>query len=407
MSNRARALAASLATLLSTPALAQSCDTPMSVTELREIVGDAVAAIDQEDAAKHRGAQLALEERLPCLDEQLPSRAWADYLVTEAMIRHADELSDWQTPLQLALELVPGHPDVPGWMLDEYTEPDAPPGEPIPLPSGVVIAIDGRVVVGAIPPLAGLHVVQIVEGSKWKSMLLKGRPFPAEWLASPEEPARPVTEALASWGSLGLTIGFGSWSQRPPGAVDPMILDAKSFPGASVGLAGHGQQQITGPVSVFWTLDGSLQSSPPSAGADSGKRMVPFGSGFAGAALFDQPLSIWLGGGALTTRISTFSGEEYIVLPHYLVGVSYRSAEPLALDVFVGGGWGPWGSHFQARTGATVVDLGPVGLRVGGHATFADATLLNFAAPGQPDLVGRATRWEGGIDLGISWGVRP
>ncbi|MCB9675581.1 MAG: hypothetical protein H6737_10720 [Alphaproteobacteria bacterium] len=406
MSNRARALGASLLLfVLPADALAQdACETPMKEQELRDLVAQAVAAIDAEDDRAHRQVFETLEKRIPCLDGQMPSRPWADFLVTEALIRYADQLPDWQRPLKLALDLVPDHPDVPPWLLEEYLEPADPTGASQPVPSGQVVVVDGRVVVGDIPPLAGIHVVQTIRDGKWNSRLVKGQPFPPEWLPKPDVPKVKVTDAYSSWGAAGLDLGLGRWGQRPPTDGADGLIDERSFPGAGIGVSTHGQQSIAGPVGVFWTVDGSLQSSALADANEAGRRMVPFGSGFAGVALFDQPISIWLGGGVGSTRISTFEGEKYIALGHYLAGVSFRSRDPIGIDVFGGGGWGPWGAHFQAKAGATVLDLGPVGLRIGARANLADATLVNYEPDDRP-VIGRSSRWEGGIDVGMSWGV--
>ncbi|MEZ4322116.1 MAG: hypothetical protein R3F61_31885 [Myxococcota bacterium] len=377
----------------------------MSDAELRDLVAKAIEAIDKEDARTHREVLTTLEGRVPCLEGQMPSRPWADFLVTEALIRYADQLPDWDRPLQLALDLVPDHPDVPAWLLDEYRPPAPPVGDPMTIPDGRLIVIDGRVIVGTVPPLSGLHVIQTVADGKWRSMLLRGQPFPREWfVVVPDKPEREVTDAYASWGAAGLSAAFGAWGQRPPGTDDSGLIADRSAPGVGIGLSTHGQQSLFGPVAAFWTADGSVQLSGPADGSDSGTRPVPFGSLFAGAALFDQPLSVWIGGGVLNTRISTFDGEQGIVLPHYLVGVSFRSRDPIGIDVMGGGGWGPWGAHFQARGGATLVDLGPAGLRLGARATWADATLLDFEPDDRP-VIGRSSRWEGGLDLGISWGI--
>ncbi len=390
---------------MSMPALAQdACPTPMSEAELRGLTREAVVAIDREDVQAHRAVLDTLEERVPCLEDAIPSRPWADFLVTEVLIRYADGTASWQVPLRTVDKLVPDHPDVPGWLRDEYTPPPDPPGEPLSIPSGALVVVDGRVQAGRVPPLTGLHVVQVFRDDEWKSVLTRNRSFPREWLAEKPrvEPRPEVTEAYASWGSIGLGGGFGAWSQRPTADTSSGLIQAADFPGTGLTVASHGQQVVFQPVGVFWSADLALQSSADSGSSDT-RRLVPFGSGFVGASLFDQPLSVLLGGGALTTRITT-PEEQVVVLPHYFAGISFRSAEPIGLDVMAGGGWGPWGAHAQGRAGATLVDLGPVGLRVGARGSYAVATLLDFEPENRP-VIGRSRRWEGGLEVGISWGV--
>jgi hypothetical protein len=410
-----RTFGASIATrwlvLLTTGVLAmqtargQDCATPMTETELRALTRNAQTAIDEEDVAAHGKVLDTLEARIPCLVDAIPSRPWADFLVTEILVRYADETGDWQQPMRTVDKLVPDHPDVPGWLRDEYVVPPDPIGEPIPIPKGALVVVDGRVQAGKVPPLVGLHVVQVFRDDVWRSMLTRNRAFPRDWLEPDPAPVpRPEpTEARSSWGSLGIGGAFGTWSQRPETGSSSGLLDDRDFPGTGLVLATHGQQTLAQPVGVFWAADGALQSSAGSETGDS-RRFVPFGSGFVGASLFDQPLSVLLGGGAVTTRIVTADAEQTVVLPHYFAGLSFRSADPIGLDIMAGGGWGPWGAHAQARTGATFVDLGPVGLRVGARGSYAVATLLDFEPENRP-VIGRSRRWEGGLEVGISWGV--
>lgn len=390
---------------------APACLTPFAEIDLREQVERAKAAIDAGDVAAHREALTAIEAGIPCLDGQLPSRLWAEFLVTEALIRYADEAPGWQAPLKLAMDLVPDLA-IPPHLMRDYFPPADPPGMPIEVPKGQLVVLDGRIVTGFIPPLAGMHVAQTVLDGTWHSRLVRGEPFPSEWLGTttptPDPtpaPAPRPTRALSSWGSVGLTGGFGAWGQS---ARDDAQVVERSTSGTWLGASSHGVQGITRGGGLFWTVAGGAQDSAAAPDAARARRQVPLGSVFAGASLFDEPLSVWLGGGAATARL-TQSGSEgldetLLWVPQYLVGVSYRARDGLPLDLSAGGGWGPWGTHAQAHAGAALLDLGAMALRVGADGTFTQATLVDRNLPGQP-AVGRASTWSGGLNLGVSWGV--
>ena len=66
--------------------------------------------------------------------------------------------------------------------------------------------------------------------------------------------------------------------------------------------------------------------------------MLPFGSAFAGASLFDKPISIWLGGGVLSTRIVAPDQFFDIVLIHplaaaQLTAIAARGAKADAMRI--------------------------------------------------------------------------
>lgn len=384
-------------------AMGAECEQAFSPAELRAVIGRAKAAIENGDPAAHVRASDELTAGVECLEAQLPSKEWADYLVTEALIKYSEKTPGWEKALKLALELVPDHPDVQDFILDDYLEPPAPSGEAKPIPKGMVVFIDGKIVTGQIPPLDGLHVVQVVENGAWKSKLLRGEPFPDHWLqVEPVEPPVPErkTDQLASWGTVGLYGGFANWSQTRV-SDDPSIAD-RSASGPHFGIAGMGQLYFVKPMGVFVWADGSLQNA---ADPDGKTRPAGFADGFLGLSFLDSPLALWVGGGVTTVRVQELDKERPFAMPHYLVGLSFRSGGGVPLDVTAGGGLMTWGWHVRAEAGATILPIGPAGLRVGGRFKLASAKLGNANLRiSERDLLARGQQLTAGLFVGLAFG---
>lgn len=404
-----------LALLLSLTALGAECETPFTLDELRVVVGTALSAIDQGDPATHQRASEELVARIPCIQGQVPATEWADYLVTEALVRYLEKTPGWEKALKTALELSPNHPYIQDFILEDYLEPPDPPGEPVPIPPGHVVVIDGRILTGAVPPLDGLHVVQDLHEGKWRSKVLRGEAFPAEWLQpaaplddepkaprEPRAPREPKVGGLATWGTVGLSGGLGNWSQSST-ELDPSVVERQTS-GVAISLSSVGQLYFVRPLGVFWVADLQLQDSQ-SASADPSRQFVPFGKVFGGISLLDKPISLWVGGGYTTVRVQEKGQERPFGMGNYLVGLSFRSQGPIPIDAMAGGGVLPWAYHGVLNAGATIIDLGPVGLRIGVQADFTRAHLGDADLPlGDRMRLARANRWTGGLVVGLAWG---
>lgn len=388
---------------LMTAALAATCEQPFSQAELRSTIGRAKAAIENGDPAAHVRASDALRDGIACLESQLPSNEWADFLVTEALIKYAEKAPGWEKALKLALELVPDHPDVQDFILEDYLEPAPAAGPSKPIPDGTVVFIDGKIVTRSIPPLDGLHVVQMVRDGRWQSRMLRNEPFPDHWLVveQAEEPVRQRRRVgLASWGTVGLYGGFANWSQTGVASV-PSVTD-RDESGAHFGIAGHGQLYFVRSLGVFAWADGSIQNA---GNVDGGTRPAGFADGFVGFSFLDSPLAVWAGGGVTTVRVQELDSERPFAMPHYLLGLSFRSEGSLPLDVTAGGGLLAWGWHARAEAGATILPLGPAGLRVGARFKYARARLGNANLKvSDRDALARGEQLTAGLFVGIAFG---
>lgn len=386
-------------------AAAEPCSTPLDDDGLRAIVDRARAAIEDGDVAAHLRASEELEARIPCLVEQLPRRPWADFLVTVSLVKHLDQSPDWNLPLSVALELVPDHPDVPAFLLEEYAPPTTPPGDPVPIPPGTVLVLDGKVLLGEVPPLAGIHVVQTVADGSWRSLLLEHEPLPASFLHT-ETPERAPTDARPhpaspGWGTAQLTVGAATWSQVPEGDE----LDQRTERGPKLGASTVGQVVLTGPLGAFWRagFDLALVKSDAST-----RRPVPLGDLHTGLSL-GRSLGVWLGGGFTVLRLDAPdpTNERPLLLPHYLLGLAGALDGPAAVDFAVGGGYAPgiggspfWGSHGFARVGVGPKNARRLRPRLGIEASIVRAALENRST-GSPLGLARSTRLA--VDLGVRW----
>jgi hypothetical protein len=405
---------------LLTAALAADCPTPLTEEGLRTIVDDAKAAIATGDQQAHEDASKELERRIPCLAEQLSSRPWADYLVTYALVKHVAKDDDWNEPLSVALALVPDHPDVPAFVARDYLPPAEPTGTSRAIPEGVVVFLDGKVVLDDVPPLSGVHVLQAVVDGRWTSRLLIDEPVPDDFFPRrppPDDPPPPPPRDPSdfSWGTLGLAGGLGGWRQV---SFDERVAD-RDERGAAFTVASHGQVGF-GSVhaGLFWNADFALQTS---SRADGTGALAPFGSGFVGAGVL-APVTLLAGVGLTSVRVEEEKAdgpsERPLLVPHYVVGLSARTAGDLPLDATVAGGFGPatssrgdgaprsgWGSHVLAQAGISPVDLGSVRLRFGLSARWGLATLgdQRQSLSDRPPLA-TARAWRAGVTVGLRWG---
>ena len=172
------------------------------------------------------------------------------------------------------------------------------------------------------------------------------------------------------------------------------------------GITTLGQLNLLRPLGVFWLADLQLQDSERAGlAADPGRGIVPFGKVFAGISLLDRPLSVWVGGGYTTVRVQEKENERPFGMGNYLVGLSFRSGGSIPIDAMGGGGVLPWAYHGTLTAGATIVDLGSVGLRVGAHGDFTRAHLGDATVPmADRSRLARADRWTGGVDVSLAWG---
>ncbi len=244
------------------PASAQdaSCE-PTDEPEFRGLVLQSQAAIDRGDVELNAQIQHELEERLPCLVFAPPPRLWADYLVTVAIGSFVAG-KPWQPALFTALQIRPGvdrgvsgaHP-IARW----EPPPAEPSAEPTPVPSGVLLYIDG-LPAETLPPTQGMHLVQRRDGKWWASTIVVDEAIPSDFLTTAAEgPPRIILE-----GHVGLGFGMRATGQdKTTRDGDVWESDFIAGAGARFPLSGHmrGSATFFSPIGVAGELSHPIRFS--------------------------------------------------------------------------------------------------------------------------------------------------
>ncbi|MBT3224139.1 MAG: hypothetical protein HN348_34155, partial [Proteobacteria bacterium] len=160
----------------------------------RELNQRAYDAIAIDDVVGHGALYREIQQNLPCMNEQLPKDAWAEFLVGLAVVEHAMGRK-WADPLSTAIGIHPtvkrdyGAPEI-----REFTgmEPKQT-GKQVPLDA--IYFLDG-VATTKIPELRGTHVAQRFKEGKWTSRVLFDEQWPGDWIEEEEpepdpEPTKP------------------------------------------------------------------------------------------------------------------------------------------------------------------------------------------------------------------------
>ncbi|MBW1877868.1 MAG: hypothetical protein JRI25_19580 [Deltaproteobacteria bacterium] len=177
------------------PAFAQ-CEA-FTEAEFLQIAQRAQQAIDGGDAFGHGAVYQEMQERLPCLEEQLPRRAWAEFLVGLSTVEHALG-REWESSVDTAVRVYPDvRRDYGPDAVRSYV-PGSLPENGRPLVAGSTYFLDGVPITRA-RELKGLHVLQRLQGDTWSTRLLIDEPIPPEWIQQPEPEPEPITpEPVAS-----------------------------------------------------------------------------------------------------------------------------------------------------------------------------------------------------------------
>jgi hypothetical protein len=220
------------------------------------IVARAHQAIDDDDVIAHGTAYRELQGRVACLTVPVPAAAWAEFLVSEAVVEFALG-QRWQQPLATALAIDPNVARYGPDDIVKFVAPIQPTGPA--LPTDAYFMVDGMPPTGAT--VGGIHIVQRQPkaGGPWDSRLIRDDPFPAEWMTVapvapptviPPPPAETEgpTPVLARIGVLG---AYGGWSQRVDAPGDWLADDDDAGP--RIGLVSDGHIG-TGRIGGAWAL---------------------------------------------------------------------------------------------------------------------------------------------------------
>jgi hypothetical protein len=352
--------------LLGVSASSHAACEPLGAGEIGVMLEQANEAIDDDDLVRHGQIYRQMQASLPCLEEQLPSKLWAEFLVGLSLVEFAMG-REWKIPLEVALRVYPtvqrsfGPPEIRNFVPTAQNTDDNPL-----LPTDSMYYFDG-VRIEREPNIVGLHIVQQLKNGVWNTRLLQRQPFPEDWRVQFEEVVEvPEDEGAAIVGAVSLLGGLGLSGQVTGG--QSVSIPEFSGTGALVGLGSYGIFDLGEPVGVFWDLSIPFQV-PGSMGVDV----------YAGASVLPLPVEIWVGGGVVAVTVEEANGKRLVFLPqpHLNIGFDVDLSESKLLDFDVGGGALGSGYHVRAHGGlVSVAEEATVGWQAGMDFTGAQAFLV-------------------------------
>jgi len=341
--------------------------------EFRTMVESSQKAIDQDDAYKHKQLMVEFIRNLPCLEMQLPKDAWAQFLVSEAIVRYTTG-QDWAAALNTALGIWPDVPGVPAFILEEWG-PEAPgPSVKQDIPEGTTLFLDGVLVEDQYPSLRGLHVVQRLRDGEWEAHLIENGSWPPEWFAidgavDPDGTSDPdgVDEPRETRprAALGILIGVGHESQE----VDPAgtYLGNGRRTGPVGGLSFWGELPVVSVVGVFADAKipvqiPSVRSESEQGGFDIDTDPIILPDAYGGLALVLPQFAVHLGGGITQMRVEEGNQPRTFTFPQPRLAVESVSE---TADFLIGGGYTPSASHVDLKATFQVAQRDGMSWRVG------------------------------------------
>lgn len=371
---------------------AQAACSALTAQGFEGFVGDAMSAIDDDDLVRHGAVFRAMQEQLPCLDSQVPTDAWAEFLVGFAVVEYAMG-REWEHAMDSALRIHPSVPrefgpvEVRSYASNLDLEPAGNPA----LPTDAEFYVDGKQVTRE-PALGKLHIVQRKKDGVWSTFLLQGQPWPEEWKAPKPvvEPEGPTSLLRASVFAVG---GLAAGSQTIDGAS--ALLSDASAAGALVGLGTFGDYGPGGPVGLFWDVTAPLGLT---GGLGNGMGIEAYGGG----SLFLGPAAVELGAGMTSVGVEDDNGARPVIVPQPRLGA--RLVQPLSdgldLDLMAGGGAVPSGWHGRLHAG--VRGGGSVGWNAGLLVSGNGAWLVENVE--RDPATAAASAWRVGLRGGVSFG---
>lgn len=395
--------------LLGAPSFARAeCPQPLTETAVREMAAASKTAIDGDDALAHMQVFTDMQLQLPCLEGQLPKEPWAEILVSEAIVRYTTD-KDWRAALNTALAIWPQVPDIPQFVLDEWSAPPSPRPWVQPIPPGTTLFLDG-VLVTRPTHLSGLHVAQRLVDGTWQTVLLRdGEQWPASWFepvlaagAASTTPAEP--EGPKPRSALLFLLGVGNLTQWVDSAGNYLGSGTRTGPIAGLGISGV--VPVAGQAGFSFELAAPVQIPSVRTEAMEGGYVVDptptiLPDAWLGAGAVGRTWSIQLGGGF--TSIEVVEGDEPRALWYPQPRLQLEALGDKA-ELLVGFGGTPSLAHFDFRTAFALSEAKPgkASPRIGGTIHVANAW-FDEAEPG----FGRTAtvlRARLGLVIAVAWG---
>ena len=362
---------------------------PLGAGEIGLMLEEANEAIDDDDLVRHGQIYRKLQSSLPCLEEQLPSKLWAEFLVGLSLVEFAMG-REWEVPLEVALGVYPtvqrsfGPPDIRNFIPTATSDEDNPA-----LPTDATYYLDG-IRIEREPNIVGLHIVQQLKNGVWNTRLLQRQPFPEDWKVQFEEVVEtPEDEGAAVVGSVSLLGGLGLAGQVT--GARSVAIPEFSGTGALVGLGSYGVFDLGEPVGMFWDASVPLQV-PGSMGFDF----------FAGASILPLPVEIWVGGGVVAVTIEDTKSRRmlFVPQPHLGLGFELDLSPSKLLDFDVGAGALAAGYHLRAHGAlVSVADGSKLGWQAGMDFMGAQA----FLQEGGGGVSATTSHWRFGLRGGLAF----
>ena len=368
--------------LWSSLALAAPC--PLDAPGLAALTAKATTVLDRDDLVSHGATWREIQEGLTCLEGPLPLETWASFLVGLALVERTLGDPGWAEPLQVATEIDPAVKRDLGDKTFRAFAPAPPPPLGDLLPTDAVYWLDGHLV-DRLPPLTGgPHVVQRDVAGTWTTLVVRGDPFPPDWLPAPVVvPPPPAPVGITASGVVWGIAGAEAVSQEIDQSASD--VDSRSATRALLGIGAHGR------------VGGRF-----GAGGDLVLGFTPGGSFAADGALGVALGPVLLGAGAATAVIEQADANQLAVLARPHLGLSG------AVEIGswtgsggVGGGWLPACANASGWLAASpnTGGLSPVFGLDGGYSRLAFVE-----ADGPNALV--ADRWWIGAAVGVGPAAR-
>lgn len=399
------------AALWVSPAYAQAPDcSPLREFELRAMVRESKDAIFRDDVLSHKRVWDEFIAEVRCLDHQLPKDAWAELLVSEAIVRNATG-GDWQRPLSTVMLVLPDIESVPQYLLDQYESRPPPRIGTIGMPREATLFVDG--VLWSHPPeLRGDHIAQRYKDGRWDSVwLTDGAQVPAEWLVpdAPEVVEVVAERDLGPWdargrGAVSAFLGGGNLAQLvdEPGSY----LGNTQLLGLQLGVSSHGAQPVAYVFGGGWDVTLPLQLPEVRRTEAAGGLFVSATPRFLpelwlGPAVVLRNVSLVIGGGGLQTGVIEGEDTRLVFLPQPHAALGVRTGRT---DFALGGGFTPSAHHGLVRLGVLFDEASDaLSWRFGVHGSYANA-FLEEVPPGTRR--GSVVRVRIAGHVGLAWGRR-
>jgi hypothetical protein len=195
---------------VATAAAQQTCISPVSLMQIGAELGEIRKSVEVKDVVDVRVRLDRVTERLPCVDDVLPTSAWAEYAQSVAIAyfyrQEEDEMvrwahaAAWADPSLAWPASVPAEHPLRRMLADNpVPAPSGPADRYLAPPKGGGVFVDGRLAERPEAPLDVPVFVQVFDEDRERvgAWFQNGPAFPSAWLSPTASSASPP----AWWGT--------------------------------------------------------------------------------------------------------------------------------------------------------------------------------------------------------------